>query len=166
MSIPQTFPTLTAQIARGIAGIWRFQGLQLARAMLPDREAPLVLDRGFCGHRLFLDVTRTDTHRLLYLEGERFIDERHLLRDLVEPGMTVVDVGANIGYYMLLFRELVGAEGEVICFEPSPANLKELKKNQKRNGFGNVSIIEKGVGDENNTFSINDGMNATINIRE
>jgi FkbM family methyltransferase len=38
----------------------------------------------------------------------------------IQPGMTVVDVGANIGYYTLVFADLVGPSGRVIAFEPDP----------------------------------------------
>jgi FkbM family methyltransferase len=81
---------------------------------------------------------------LLYLKGERFLEERCLFRNLVEPGMTVVDVGANIGYYMILFRELVGERGKVVCFEPYRENLKEIRRNRDKNNFGNVSVLAKG----------------------
>jgi len=103
---------------------------------------------------------------LLYLEGERFLEERCLFRNLVEPGMTVVDVGANIRYYMILFRELVGEKGKVICFEPSQKNLEEISRNRYENNFGNVNVLEKGVGDESGTFGINEGMNATVSEKK
>jgi FkbM family methyltransferase len=103
---------------------------------------------------------------LLYLEGERFLEERCLFRNLVEPGMTVVDVGANIGYYMILSRELVGERGKVVCFEPSRENLKEIRRNRDKNNFRNVSVLAKGVGDESGTFGLNEGMNATVNEKK
>src|SRR5215213_552816 len=41
-----------------------------------------------------------------------------LVRALLEPEMTFVDVGANWGYYTLLAASLVGRKGQVISFEP------------------------------------------------
>jgi hypothetical protein len=41
------------------------------------------------------------------------------LREYCKPGMTVVDVGANIGYHTMLLSRLVGHEGRVMAFEPS-----------------------------------------------
>jgi FkbM family methyltransferase len=52
--------------------------------------------------------------------------ERRLLREHLRPGMTVVDLGANIGIYSLFFASLVGEKGRVHSFEPAPANFARL----------------------------------------
>jgi FkbM family methyltransferase len=52
----------------------------------------------------------------------------------IKPGMTVVDVGANIGYYTLVFADLVGASGRVIAFEPDPDLYSAAVENVRRNG--------------------------------
>lgn len=51
------------------------------------------------------------------------------VRTLVQPGMTVYDVGANIGYVTLLLARAVGAQGKVFSFEALPANLERLHRN-------------------------------------
>src|SRR3569833_1925065 len=56
----------------------------------------------------------------------------------VRPGETVVDIGANIGYYTLLLRQAVGSEGRVVAIEPSRANYDLLRENLDRNGFSDV----------------------------
>lgn len=69
-----------------------------------------------------------------------------LLRRL-EPGRSVVDLGANIGYFTLLAaREL--RDGKVFAFEPHPRALKELRANVDLNHFDNVVIEAAAVGDE------------------
>jgi FkbM family methyltransferase len=47
----------------------------------------------------------------------------------LRPGMTVVDVGANYGYYTLLAAGTVGTSGRVYCFEPNARTYKLLMKN-------------------------------------
>ncbi len=66
--------------------------------------------------------------------------ERDLLEKLVRPGMTVVDIGANIGIYTLLFARWVGPGGRVLAFEPDPDNFALLQKNIRQNGYGNVTV--------------------------
>jgi FkbM family methyltransferase len=64
------------------------------------------------------------------------------------PGQTVIDLGANIRYFTLLFAGLVGPEGHVYAFEPEPENANLLRKNLKINSVNNVTVIEKAVGNE------------------
>jgi FkbM family methyltransferase len=52
----------------------------------------------------------------------------------VRPGMTVVDVGANYGYYTLLLAWLVGDGGRVIAVEPNPAAAAKLRDSIELNG--------------------------------
>jgi FkbM family methyltransferase len=62
------------------------------------------------------------------------------VRDSLRPGMTFLDIGANIGYFSLLASSGVGSQGQVICFEPSPYNLKLLYLNAAINGRTNIRI--------------------------
>ena len=56
----------------------------------------------------------------------------------LKPGMTVVDVGANYGYYSLLSACCVGGAGRVYSFEPNPRTFEVLKKNIDVNCLGAV----------------------------
>ena len=73
--------------------------------------------------------------------------ETSLLAAEVKPGMTIVDLGANIGYYSLLFSKLVGEAGRVYAFEPEPQNFALLKKNLARNQRSNVVALNQAAGD-------------------
>lgn len=66
---------------------------------------------------------------------------------MIEEGQTVIDVGAEIGYYTVLFAELVGKKGHVYAFEPERRNFELLKKNVKLNEFKNVTAFPKAVAD-------------------
>ncbi len=57
------------------------------------------------------------------------------------PGMTVVDVGANLGYYALLAAKLVGTSGRVIALEPNSENCRLLLSSLRLNGVENVDVI-------------------------
>lgn len=64
---------------------------------------------------------------------------------MVRPGHTAVDVGANIGYYTLKLSELVGKAGRVFAFEPEPDNFHLLARNVARRKCGNVTLVQKAV---------------------
>ncbi len=57
------------------------------------------------------------------------------------PGMTVVDVGANIGYYSILASELVGPEGRVIAIEPNSENCRLLLSTMRLQGRSNITLL-------------------------
>ena len=73
--------------------------------------------------------------------------EMELFRGLAKKGMTVVDIGANIGYYTLVAASLVGESGRVYAIEPDPTNYALLAKNVKANGYKNVTLIQKAISD-------------------
>jgi FkbM family methyltransferase len=85
-------------------------------------------------------------YKILYKFYKKFSD-RHvgaLLREIISPGMTVIDVGANIGFYTAFMANIVGENGRVYAFEPSPHNFNLLKKYNNNN---NVTLVQAAVGD-------------------
>jgi len=156
------FPALRWHAARFGSYFWRFSTLPLVRRLAAGTPRPFVLKRRFHGQELAVDLSRTDTHRLLFLEGERFVLESEILQELLAPGMCVVDVGANIGYYALLFSSVVGPAGSVVCLEPEPENLEELRHNIAINGLGNVSLLPIAAGSTDTVLSLKRGLNAVV----
>ena len=68
-------------------------------------------------------------------------------RGLVRPGMTVFDVGANVGYYAMTAAALMGGSGSVHAFEPTPAVAQRLRQNVDLNGIKTVIINAVAVGE-------------------
>ncbi len=98
------------------------------------------------GHTLHLDPKDMGVARSLLLYGGRWEEtETRLFSSIVKEGMTVVDVGANVGYYTLLAARLVGKSGTVFAFEPSPENFALLQRNVEANGYRNVICVPKAV---------------------
>ena len=73
--------------------------------------------------------------------------EATLFRKEIREGDTVVDLGANIGYFTVLFSELVGDVGSVYAFEPDPENFTLLEKNVSENSCTNVCAERVAVTD-------------------
>lgn len=63
-----------------------------------------------------------------------------LIRQLARPGMTVLDVGAHVGYYARMCSAAVGPQGRVIALEPHPRNHSYLLQNLK--GRSNVTALQ------------------------
>ncbi|MEK7113928.1 MAG: FkbM family methyltransferase [Patescibacteria group bacterium] len=72
-------------------------------------------------------------------------DTTQFFKNTITPGMTVVDVGANLGYFTRLAASLVGPTGSVYAFEPDEENFLLLKKNTEH--LTNVHTIRSAVSD-------------------
>jgi FkbM family methyltransferase len=81
--------------------------------------------------------------------------EKILFLSLVRRGDFVVDVGANTGYYSLLFSNLVGARGRVDVFEPAPPTFAQLEAQIRRSSrFGNLVLNHCALADEERTADL------------
>ena len=70
-------------------------------------------------------------------------DEYRAFRAVVRPGTTILDVGANVGAYTLLFATWVGETGRVFAFEPAPDACEGLRTHVTLNGFDDrVTIVQ------------------------
>ena len=79
----------------------------------------------------------------------------HLIKDLVNPGMHVLDVGANFGYYTLLLAQQVGPTGRVWAFEPVSMFRNQLLWHLERNRFSDrVTVVPYGLSDRCSTSPI------------
>jgi FkbM family methyltransferase len=73
-------------------------------------------------------------------------DVTTVFRRFLSPGMGVVDVGANVGYFTMLAASLVGADGYVLAVEPNPENMKLLEASRRANGFEQVETALTAAG--------------------
>jgi FkbM family methyltransferase len=69
------------------------------------------------------------------------------VRKFLKPGMTVIDVGANFGYYTIQFSRLVGPTGEVHAFEPTTRFRIRLMEHVESNHCANVTVVPSGLSD-------------------
>ena len=73
----------------------------------------------------------------------------------VKPGMSVIDIGANIGYFTMLLASLVEPSGLVVAVEPNPENIKLLEASRRVNGFGQVLVIQAAAGRHTGLLALN-----------
>lgn len=86
-------------------------------------------------------------YRALAECGEYCRGEASVYKKIIRPGMTVLDVGANIGLMSLLFARTVGNAGTVHAFEPSVFANNLLRENIGLNGLGNIRVRRAAVSD-------------------
>ena len=77
---------------------------------------------------------------VLVAEGDWFEDEMEFWRDWIQPGMTVIDVGANVGVYTFSAARQVGSTGRVVAVEPFSGCVRCLRETCRINGLDWVTV--------------------------
>jgi FkbM family methyltransferase len=128
------FPSLAQAIRRGL------------NQAVPDGQTKVyIAGGGLRGLVMYLDLKIEKDYWLGTYEPEL----QRAVKHLVEPGMVVYDVGANIGYISLLFARTVAEKGRVFAFEALPSNVERLQLNMAANNFqGRVIVVAFAVVDE------------------
>jgi FkbM family methyltransferase len=78
-----------------------------------------------------------------------------LMENVLRPGMTFVDAGANIGWFSVLGSRLVGPSGRVFAVEPDPLNLSILRANLERHECSNVTVLPTAAWSERTELDFN-----------
>lgn len=130
--------TLEQAIRRRVQTAYLGNGVVLARILGRHKIFLRSSDRGFACH--------------LMLDGFWEVWLTQFLASRVKPGMNVIDVGANFGYYTLLFGDAVGATGRVVAVEPNPETAELLRETVLLNGHvGRTRIIHQALSDSTGT---------------
>jgi FkbM family methyltransferase len=109
------------------------------------------------GFKMFLDLKNDvgiSKDLFLFRKREHLSTDYLIENDVIQEGQTVLDIGANIGYYALLESRLVGKKGEVYAIEPVLKNYTALKKNVELNDAANVKTFNMAAGNVNGDMEI------------
>jgi FkbM family methyltransferase len=112
--------------------------LKIVRWFQPVGEKVYRLSSPLAGHHM--QIPEAWVYPMVW--GEYEPDCCAVIRCHVKPGMRAIDIGAHLGYHALLLKKQVGAQGEVICFEPLSDNRSRLQRNLQLNGYGDSVRIE------------------------
>jgi FkbM family methyltransferase len=127
-----------------------FRGkMRLLETVIPYRDLQRADVFGYC---LSLDLADQIQRNIYFGTFERL--ETALVRRYLQPGMTVVDVGANVGYYTMLAASIVGEAGRVCAIEPSPDLYRCLEKNVKANCIPQVQTVPIALGDADGDLNL------------
>jgi FkbM family methyltransferase len=89
------------------------------------------------------EVSHSNT---LWVSAEYEKTETALLCEVVKPGWTAIDAGANFGWHAIHLSRLVGADGKVLAFEPVPRTFEELTDNVALNSCENLEVFRMAIG--------------------
>src|SRR5262249_34723232 len=106
---------------------------------LGDHKA---LTRTIFGHKMYLDTRDIILAPHLVLDGYWELPTTKVLLANLKAGMSVVEIGANIGYYSVLISSTIGETGKLFAFEPNPEIYKILQDNIEINGYYKRTTLE------------------------
>jgi FkbM family methyltransferase len=96
----------------------------------------------------------SDFGRCLWVAGCFEPNETAFLASVLRPGMTFIDIGANIGLYTLLAAHLVAPGDTVVAVEPSPREQVSLRRNLAVNGQLAVRVRTEALGRADGTATL------------
>jgi len=73
--------------------------------------------------------------------------EKQTFLKTIRPGWTIVEIGANLGYFTNLFQTLVGSNGQVHAFEPVPSTFQQLQSSLPK-GSNHCTLYNLGTAKE------------------
>jgi FkbM family methyltransferase len=128
-----------------ISSVKRFLGESYTLLLpVPNRFYPYRCPGG----RIYLNLKETP-YMLLRALGLYELNKQRAICNLLQPGGTFIDAGANMGDFTILAASLVGPTGRVLAFEPEPGSCRWLRKSIARNGYANVRLYEAALSDAN-----------------
>jgi FkbM family methyltransferase len=138
------------KIKLGLVQAWPLHNkLRIAGKLLPMKNKsnqPLFDGISYLNQNaLFLSNTGSYIDYSVFTTGSYEARISSLIQSQVQPGDTVLDIGANVGVHCVTMAKLVGKEGKVYAFEPIGFLRKRLAKNIWINRLENVTIIPKAL---------------------
>jgi FkbM family methyltransferase len=115
--------------------------------MRDDTMAELLL-RMVDGTRVMVPSSLEAITTYVILEQEKWFEkETAFITRWLRPGMTVIDIGANLGVYSLPMARLVGPKGQVFAYEPASETRRLLALSKAQNGADNLHIVAAALSD-------------------
>lgn len=88
---------------------------------------------------------RSDILKRIVILGEYEQKLLEIVGKYVKPEMNVLDIGANIGLYTVLFAKKIASGRRVLAVEPTPNALRLLERNLQNNGVTDAVVVYEGV---------------------
>lgn len=93
-------------------------------------------------------------------------DKQYFATTLIKPSMTIYDIGANAGFYTLIFSRLVGDSGRVVSFEPDAGNMNLCRQYVTLNSLKNVTLVQSAISLSRGIFGFSTNGGATCRLED
>lgn len=100
-----------------------------------------VLAKTARGLKMFVDSRDVSIAPHIILDGVWEEGTEAVVRAIVKPGMSVLEIGANVGYFTLVMAQAVGSNGHVVAFEADPDLAQLVRDNVEVNGFIKQALV-------------------------
>lgn len=142
-------------IYQNLVFLIKYKGISVKLSLLKFlHRGNLIVQHGEKSFKYYGDGDRAE---ILYhaFWNKMFSEEKERIKEFIKPGDTVIDVGGNLGFFVLILQELVGVRGKIIAFEPSGLLYNKLKKTIELNNLKNVLIENIGLGEKVESVTLN-----------
>ena len=126
-------------------------------------------------YKIILDRSELHDYKMLsqLQSGEVYEPEiTKFISQELKPGNTLMDIGANNGYYSILASQLVGPTGKILSYEPNPKTFNRLLRNIRINDIKNVDCFNFALSDYDGVSNLyldsgaEDGLGSLLNKLE
>ncbi len=101
-----------------------------------------------------LDPKENSIHKQLILDQIREKKATEIMLDFIEPDDVILELGANIGYYVCMESKILSDKGHIYAVEPGPENVALLKGNIALNDVRNIDIFNMAMSNEQGTAKL------------
>ena len=100
-----------------------------------------------CARSAGLDPKENSIHKQLILDHIRERQATKLMKPFIRPDDVILELGANIGYYVLMESRILSDKGFIYAVEPALENIELLKKNIELNSVKQVEVNHMAISD-------------------
>jgi len=107
-----------------------------------------------CARKAGLDPKENSINKQLILDRARERRATEIMQDFIEPDDVILELGANIGYYVCMESRILSDQGYIYAVEPSPENVALLKANIALNQVKQVEVFNMAMSDKTGTAKL------------
>lgn len=123
------------------------------RGLLDTQAAGEIVLADLPGFRIYCDLSDPAVGQ--HIPGGGYEpDVAAVFRRFLQPGMGVIDIGANMGFFSMMSAALVGASGFVLAVEPNPRNARLLEASRQVNGFNQMRVAQLAAGPDTGLLAL------------